>query len=306
MGDRDPRTTPGAADEAAQAADAAVAGSDAAAPRAADAAVAGDDAGAAVDGGERGIRVDLPVFQGPLDLLLHLIERNELDITAVSLLAVTEQYMAQLRNTDRINVAALADFIAVGARLLLLKSRALLQRDEEAVADEADSDATDLIDALKEYRRFKEAAEFLRERDGGHATYRRQATPPKVALPTGLDSVTLDSLTDLLREILARMPEEEPQGEVRRDPIRLRDRMRRLVDTLESTGSTSFRRLIESAASRTEVIVDFMAVLELIKSRYLAARQSEAFGDIDLVKYEGALAPNLDLLAEQAELGGDE
>jgi segregation and condensation protein A len=246
------------------------------------------------------------VFQGPLDLLLHLIERNELDITEVSLLAVTEQYLKQLRDTERINVASLGDFIAVGARLLLLKSRALLPREDDAQADEAEGDATDLLDALKEYRRFKEAALFLRERDGGHGTYRRQATPPKVTLPTGLDTVTLDALTDLLREIIARMPDEEPEGEVRRDPIRLRDRMRGLVDVLERDGRTSFRRLIESATSRTAVIVDFMAVLELIKSRYLAAQQSEAFGDIDLVKYEGALAPNLDLIAQQAEDEGDE
>jgi segregation and condensation protein A len=263
-------------------------------PRAAlEAAAAGEDAG---------VRLDLPVFQGPLDLLLHLIERNELDITEVSLLAVTEQYMAQLRRAERINLASLADFIAVGARLILLKSRALLPRDDEGLAvDDGEGDARDLIDALKEYRRFKEAAGFLRERDGGHATYRREATPPKVTLPTGLDTVTLDALTDLLREVIARMPEEEPEGEVRRDPIRLRDRMRGLVDVLERDGQTSFRRLIESATSRTVVIVDFMAVLELIKSRYLAARQSEAFGDIDLVKYEGALAPNLDLLAAEAE-----
>lgn len=257
------------------------------------------------DGGDDAIRLQLPVFEGPLDLLLHLIERNELDVTAVSLLAVTEQYMEQLRRTDRINVAALADFIAVGARLLLLKSRALLPHDEEAAVGEDDGEAADLLDALREYRRFKEAAEFLRDRDRGHATYRRQATPPKVTLPTGLDTVTLDSLTELLREVLARMPEEEPAGEVRRDPVRLRDRMRLVVDRLERDGRTSFRALVESATSRTVVIVDFMAVLELIKSRYLAARQSEAFGDIDLVKYEGALPPNLDLIAQQAEAEGD-
>ena len=195
----------------------------------------------------------------------------------------------------------------MGARLLLLKSRALLPREDDgAPADEGEGDAADLLDALKEYRRFKEAALFLRDRDGGHGTYRRQATPPKITLPTGLDTVTLDALTELLREIIARIPEEEPQGEVRRDPIRLRDRMRGLVDVLERDGRTSFRRLIESATSRTAVVVDFMAVLELIKSRYLAAQQSEAFGDIDLVKYEGALAPNLDLIAQQAEAEGDE
>ena len=111
-------------------------------------------------------------------------------------------------------------------------------------------------------------------------------------LPTGLESVTLSSLVDVIREVMERIPEEEPVGEVRRDPVRLRDRITRLVDRLEIERRTSFRRLIEGATTRTEVIVDFMAVLELIKQRYLEAVQSESFGDIDLVRLEGAVAPH--------------
>ena len=253
-----------------------------------------------------GLRVALPVFAGPLDLLLHLIERDELDITTVSLLQVTEQYLRQLRASEQINMAALADFIAVGARLLLLKSRALLPRDEAPPLDEdGGDDARRLVDALREYRRFKEAAEYLRGRDGGHVSYQRQATPPRVTLPTGLDRVTLDSFTELIRDVLSRLPSQEDFPEVQREPVRLRDRISRLVEALEASGRTSFRRLIESATSRTVVIVDFLAVLELIKSRYLEAGQSEAFGDIDLVRREGAVAPDAELLAEDAIAEGD-
>src|SRR5690606_25201181 len=183
------------------------------------------------------INLDLPVFHGPLELLLHLIERNELDITEVSLLEVTDQYLAALRAQEQIDLGAMAEFIGVAARLLLLKSRALLPRDpDEAVRedDEAEgSDARALIEALREYRRFKQAAEFLREREVGHGTYRREVPPPAVPLPTGLDTVTLSSLVDVIREVLDRMPDEEPQGEIVRDPVRLRDRMRSLVDTLQ-------------------------------------------------------------------------
>jgi segregation and condensation protein A len=256
--------------------------------------------------GDEAFRLQLPAFQGPLDLLLHLIERDELDVTEVSLLAVTEQYMQHLRSNAQINLGALADLVAVGARLLLLKSRALLQRgDDESARDEPESEARELIDALREYRRYKDAAEFLRERDRGHATYRREATPPKVTLPTGLDTVTLDSLAELIRVVLARLPEDEPAGEVRREPVRLSDRMASLVDTLDRDGRTSFRRLIEAATSRVVVIVDFLAVLELIKSSYLRAQQAEAFGDIDLVRREGAMRPDVAALAASAELGAD-
>lgn len=238
-------------------------------------------------------KFELPVFEGPLDLLLHLIERDELDITEVSLLAVTEQYLRHLRAQERINLGALAEFIAIGARLLLLKSRALLPREEQPVVEDEDegNDIRALIEALKEYRRFKQAAEFFRERDGTSGTYRRVAPQPKVPMPTGLESVTLSSLVDVIREIMERIPEEAPVSEVRREPVRLRDRIARMVGQLELTNRTSFRRLIEGATTRTEVIVDFMAVLELIKQRYLEAVQSESFGDIDLVKLEGAVPP---------------
>jgi segregation and condensation protein A len=249
---------------------------------------------------EPAIELSLPVFHGPLDLLLHLIERNELDITEVSLLEVTEQYLGHLRGRDQIDIAALAEFIAVGARLLLLKSRALLPRDpdEEPEEDEAASDVRALIEALREYRRFKQAAEFLREREVGHGSYRREVPPPAVPLPSGLDTVTLSSLVDVIREVLERMPEDEPGDEIEREPVRLQDRMRSLVDTLQAHGRTSFRALIQSATSRTMVIVDFMAVLELIKQRYLAARQADAFGDIELVRLVGAQPPEFSRLEE--------
>ena len=240
---------------------------------------------------------DGAAFHGPLDLLLHLIERSELDITEVSLLKVTEQYLAYLRSTDEINLGALADFVAIGARLLLLKSRALLPTEMDN-ADLQEDQGTDLINSLREYRRFKQAAEFLRERDTTHQTYRRAVPPPSVPLPTGLDKVTLNSLVEVLREVMGRLPKEEALPAIPDERIRLRVRLRGIVDLLEREQRISFRRLIENAASHVVVIVDFLAVLELIKSRYLEATQSERFGDIDLVRIEGATIPDLAELAE--------
>jgi segregation and condensation protein A len=255
--------------------------------------------GAAPPEAGAGFRLELPAFEGPLDLLLHLIEREELDVTEVSLLAVTEQYLAQIRSQERIDVSVLAEFIVIGARLLLLKSRALLPRDDETEQDEeAGDELADLIAALREYRRFKEAANYLRERDRGHASYRREAPPPKVPLPSGLDDVTLGSLTDVIRDVLARLPEVHEPVTLEREPVRLADRIGSLVDILERERRTPFRALIERAQSRTEVIVDFMAVLELIKSRYLTAEQPEAFGEIELVRIEGASIPDATELAE--------
>lgn len=286
-------TPPGAADAVAIPAPQAVA---AAAAEREPGGSAPDEPGSDTLGGaaaEAAFRLELSVFEGPLDLLLHLIEREELDITEVSLLTVTEQYLRHLRAQERINLGQLAEFIAIGARLLLLKSRALLPRDEQPAVEEEEegNDIRALIAALKEYRRFKQAAEFFRDRDGTSGTYRRVAPQPKVQMPTGLESVTLSSLVDVIREIMERLPDEAPVSAVAREPVRLRDRITRMVGRLEAERRTSFRRMIEGATTRTEVIVDFMAVLELIKQRYLEAVQSESFGDIDLVKLDGAVAP---------------
>ncbi len=257
------------------------------------------DAGARAERGADGFVLRLPVFEGPLDLLLQLIERAELDVTEVSLLSVTEQYLAQLRSGQSISIGSLADFVAMGARLLLLKSRALLPRDEaeQVAAGDGDDDPAALVAALQEYRRFKSAAEHLRGLEEERRTgYRREASPPDVPLPGGLDDVTLDSLVDLFRDVLERLPEADEQPEVQRDPVRLSDRIASLVGRLQGVERLSFRAVVVAATTRLEVIVDFLAVLELIKAGYIETLQSQAFGDIDLVPIPGAAPP-----AEAAE-----
>ncbi|MBG92438.1 MAG: hypothetical protein CL792_00440 [Chloroflexi bacterium] len=230
-------------------------------------------------------------FNGPLDLLLQLIEHNELDITEISLLFVTEQYLTYLRSAEELQISDLADFVAIGARLLLLKSRALMPKDDN-VLDADDQDSDDLLLALHEYKRFKDAVEFLRDRDTTSQSYRREVAPPEFVLPTGLDTVTTNSLVEVLREVMERLPENESTHSEVIEPIRLRDRLRDLVNLLELNDRTSFRNIIDNATSRMSVVVDFLAVLELIKAQYLEAIQSEDFGDIDLIKIQNAKPPD--------------
>lgn len=260
---------------------------------------AGDEATAVAGvpgaaGAEGGFVLQLAAFQGPLDLLLHLLDERALDITAVSLLAVTEQYLSYLRDAEQLDLDALAEFIAVGARLLLLKSRALLPRDPDAAPPPADDeeDPATLVRALQEYRRFKQVAGHLHDLEGEHRTgYRRAAPPPELPLPPGLEGVTLASLVDLVRQVLTRVPAERPARAIPRARVRLGDRIRALVERLDREGRASFLALLGDAPTRVSVIVEFLAVLELIKVRYLAAEQSETFGDIDLVRMPGAQAP---------------
>ena len=232
-------------------------------------------------------QLQLPVFEGPLDLLLYLIEREELDITAVSLVQVTDQYLSHLRSGEQVDATALAEFIATGTRLLLLKSRALLPQppsDDEDVEELGE----DLVQRLREYRRFKEAAGMLQDIEAeGRRTYPREAPPPELPLPTGLDGVTLDLLAEIVREVLERQPVEEPEVIVEREELTGEEMVAELTQALRRQSQVSFRSFISSCRSRLEVIVAFIAVLELIKALRLEAAQDAPFGDISLV----ALAP---------------
>ncbi len=241
-----------------------------------------------------GFALRLPAFEGPLDLLLHLIERRELDITAVSLLQVTEQYLAHLRAADRIDVARLAEFIAIGARLLLLKSRALLPRDaEEAEAEEEEDDAEALVAALREYRRYRDLAAELRALGDAGRSYRREAAVPERPLGSGLDGVEMEALAAIFRGVLDRVAAGQAFATppVTRERVRLRDRIEVLVARLEEERRLSFRSLLEGARSRLQVVVDFLAVLELIKAGFVEATQVTPFGDIELERRPGALPP---------------
>ena len=231
-------------------------------------------------------QLQLPVFEGPLDLLLHLIEREEMDITAVSLVQVTDQYLSHLHAGEQIDATALAEFIAIGARLLFLKSRALLP--QPSTDDDPEEElGEDLVRRLREYQRFKEAASTLREmEERGLRAYPRLAPATGLPLPTGLEGVTTDLLLSIVQEVLTRQVEEEPQGIIERQEVTVEQKIAELSESLQRRKRLSFRSFISACRSRIEIVVAFMAVLELIKGLRLRAEQDAAFADISLVALE--------------------
>jgi segregation and condensation protein A len=230
------------------------------------------------------LAVTTPIFEGPLDLLLHLIEREDLDITKVSLIQVTDQYIAALRAQDSLDMRALADFVAVGARLLLLKSRALLPRSSDEMAEddlEVEAIATDLTAQLEEYRAYKNAASYLRQlEDAGHQSYTRLAAPPDEWLPTGLEKVTLKKLMSALAKALERLPPAPEPERLQRQMVNIATRRFNLMGEVRRFGRISFTRLIADCQTRLEAIVTFMAILDLLKTEDLRAEQISAFGEI--------------------------
>lgn len=236
-------------------------------------------------------------YEGPLDLLLELIEKRELDINEFSLVQVADQYMHELNNLeahtgDRLP-NALAEFLSIGSKLMLLKSKAMLPSDPEAFEPEEDV-GRELVEMLEEYRRYRDAVSVLGSIDkSGLRSFRPAAAPAvETPVPKGMpDDVTLELLTKLVRDALVRAAQQQrlhPEVKLKRDPVTVRDRIGDLLGRLRAGGRVSFVAWIAEATTRLEVIVTFMAILELYKGQVIEMSQDDAYGDILVEARPGA------------------
>lgn len=234
-----------------------------------------------------GYTIQLPVYEGPLDLLLELIERAELDITKVALAVVTDQYIAYLRQAPELELSDLASFLVIAAKLLQIKSEALLPQAPLREPDEEDPGRA-LAEQLIAYKMYKSVAGHLRERQAaGKRSYLRLAPPPKVEPKLDLTGLTVDDLYRAMAEVLASTPSGPSLDDIVAAPrVKIRDQIRLIFELMRSAGKASFRRLLKRSRSRLEIVVSFLAVLELIKLRRITARQDELFGDIELLPGE--------------------
>jgi len=229
--------------------------------------------------------VQLPVFAGPLDLLLQLIEREELDITKVALAQVTDQFLAYIKVLEDLDIADLAEFLVIAARLVLIKSEALLPRPVERQPGEEDP-GDELARQLIAYKKYKQIAGMLKQREEANLrTYLRLAPPPTVEKKLDFSRLTSLDLLEAVRRALALAPDKPALGTVVAPPrVTIRDQIRVIAGALRAqNGRASFQGLLAEAATRLEIVVTFLAVLELIKRRKIEAKQLQPFGEIELL-----------------------
>ena len=233
-------------------------------------------------------KVKLEIFEGPLDLLLYLIKKDEIGIYDVSIERITRQYLDYLDTFKMLNIELASEFIVMAANLMYLKSRELLPKslqppDEEA--DEADP-RWELIRQLVEYKKFKDAAQFL-----GTQEIKTQdffaASPEVPDLSAISEAVPKAGIFDLIRafqKVLKRFEGANELREIVADRWTVSDKIEHLLETLPVGGRVVFDSLFSSASSRSEVIVTFLAVLELIKLSHLEIEQEHLLGQIIVVR----------------------
>lgn len=246
-------------------------------------------------GGNLGYTISVPAFAGPLDLLLHLIERQELDITVISLAQVTDQYLHQIEALKENRLPHLIDFVVVGARLVWIKSQALLPRSPVTPleGEESEDPAELLVRQLKVYRQFKQSAEFLKQREAaGLRTYLRVVPPPRVTSKLDLTGVTPGALLKAMLDVLERLQQQEASMEVARPrPVTVEGQMEQVRLALQTRPQLYLTELLSSQVNRVEVTVTLLAVLEMIKRREATVQQPVLFGPILIQRAPAPLPP---------------
>lgn len=230
------------------------------------------------------LSVKVEQFEGPLDLLLQLITDKDLDITEISLSRVTEQYLAHIKGlAEDVHVDELADFLVVASRLILIKSRALLP----FLTPEEEEDIEHLARQLKIYKEFADAAKLLGSiLSNGNALFFRPVTrkAPRVASFVPPPGITAHTLATVCAGVISRIEAKPPVRRIVIDPqVNLQETIGRLKERLQNRASFQFHDIAKHARSKTEVIVQFLAILELVKQHLAIISQESGQHEISVV-----------------------
>ncbi|MGC1676262.1 MAG: segregation/condensation protein A [Candidatus Binataceae bacterium] len=228
-------------------------------------------------------RFKLPIYEGPLDLLLHLLKRAELDPHDVTASVITEQYLTYLELLDQLNLDVAGEYLVMAATLLLIKSFSMLPHPELSDAEEAEDLKRDLVARLLEYQRYREAAEKLGERAIlGRDVFAAPREPvPDADADAPRFTVSIFDLVEAMGAVLKRIADATPRGIVLRD-IPVAQCIPTILAALDGRHRIEFTALFGDLRDRAMVIATFMALLELIRRGEITASQDERFGPIML------------------------
>jgi segregation and condensation protein A len=233
-------------------------------------------------------KVQIEIFEGPLDLLLYLVKKEEVDIYEVNLTKIATQFIEHVELMQELDLDIAGEFLVMAATLMYIKSRELLPKDKQIEVQEEDEEDPrwDLIRQLVEYKKFKDAAGRLQERElSQENTYARLPGKPEFALdaPLHKPQVSVFELVNAVSNILKRYTDSQASNrELFADPFTVSQKIEFVADLLKVRSRVKFTELFAEAASRAEVICTFLALLELIRLKQLRIEQPEAFAEIEI------------------------
>ncbi len=241
------------------------------------------------------IPVKLPVFEGPLDLLLHLIDKNKVDIYDIPIVQITDQYMEYIRQMEREDLGVVSEFMVMAATLMDIKCKMLLPAPVQEEEEKEDPRA-ELVEKLLEYKMYKYMSYELKERmeTAGKNFYKKPTIPPEVAgyrVPVSpnelLADVTLSQLNGVFHSVMRKRedkldPIRSKFGKIEREEASLPDKLRYVREYAKAHGRFSFFSLLERQASKMQVVVTFLAILELMKTGDIRIIQEHTFDEIQI------------------------
>ena len=241
-----------------------------------------------------GIPVRLEVFEGPLDLLLFLIDKNKIDIYDIPIVLITEQYMEYIKGMHTKDMDVMSEFLVMAATLVKIKSKMLLPKDE--TKEEEEDPRQELVERLLEYKMYKYMSLALKDRqiDAAKVVYKKPTIPKeilnykeKVSVEALMEDVTLAKLQKIFNSVIKKQVEKldpirSEFGKIEKEEVTLSDRMIFIQNYAKREKTFSFRSLLESQRTKVQVIVTFLGVLELMKISVIQVEQTELFEDIKI------------------------
>jgi segregation and condensation protein A len=225
------------------------------------------------------IKIKIPVFEGPFDLLLHPIREHKIDIYDIPISLITSQYLEYIEIMKELNLEIAGDFLVMAATLIQIKSRMLLPPDEEAPLEEQEDPRRDLVQRLLEYQRYKDAAlDFRTKEDEWLKVFHREPLSDEEEGELYLFDLSLFDLLDAFRKILEKAPSEIVS--ITKETLTVKNRMSMIMEIIEEHEAVRFEDLFKEGITKIHLIVTFLALLELIRLGLVRAYQEREFGNI--------------------------
>ena len=256
-------------------------------------------------------KVQLEIFEGPLDLLLYLVKKEEVDIYQVNLTKIATQFIAYIEVMRELDLEVAGEFLVMAATLMYIKSRELLpvdqQVEDQAEEEEGDDPRWELIRRLVEYKKFKDAAGELQGKEAQQENiFPRVPGKPEVVVdgPAVKPDVSLFDLVNAVSAILKRIGQRESTRDVFQDKWTVSEKIDHVLKLVKDRPRLRFSELFEGQTQRLEVVVTFLAVLELIRLKVLSAAQPEPFSEIEITAVSAMTVPVADAAVQPGVAGG--